>query len=186
MYIKSFNKTSSKKNIEKSSQPKQPNKLLARYSQETLMHWQAPEFETIFRREKKWYMYISLILVAIVAYAIYTNSPLMAIVFVLIGIVGYIYIQQDARILDFMITEDGIVAGREIYQFENISSFWIFYEPNEMKVISLRNRSCLLPFVHIPIHDQDPVKIRKILLKFIPEEKQNPSAMDFLERLIGI
>jgi len=152
-----------------------------------LMQWQAPEFESIFKREKKWYMYLALILAAIIGYAIYTNSPLMAITFILIGILGYIYMNQEARIMDFGITEDGVIAGKEIYRFENITSFWIFYEPGEMKVISLKIKSSYLtPFVHIPVHDQDPVKIREQLMKFIPEDKQELSIIDYLERILGI
>ncbi|MFZ5982125.1 MAG: hypothetical protein ACOYS2_00920 [Patescibacteria group bacterium] len=160
--------------------------LAEKYSQKALMHWKAPEFESLFRREKKWYMYIALILAVIIGYAVYTNSPLMAIVFVLIGILGYIYLNQDARELDFLITPDGIIAGREIYHFDNIDSFWIFYEPGDIKVISLDTKSFLTPFVHIPINDQDPVAIREILVKYIPEVKQEPSVIDLLERIIGI
>lgn len=176
-----------------SQEPSEPERLEApsetlteRYSKDTLKHWKAPEFENIFRREPKWYLYIALILAAIVAYAVYTNSPLMAIVFILIGILGYIYLHQEARELDFLITKDGIIAGREIYRFDNIKSFWIFYEPGEIKVISLETRSLLTPYVHIPIAGEDPVAIREVLLKYIPEVKQEPNVVDFLERIIGI
>lgn len=199
MYIEPLNKIKSNhlpqkenpkkavtKNNPDSKDQKETPKLIEKYSKETFLHWQAPEFEMIFRREKKWYLYISLILAAIVAYAVYSNSPLMAIVFILVGVLGYIYLNQEARILDFMITEDGVVAGREIYPFENINSFWIFYEPGEMKVVSLKNKSYLLPYIHIPIHDQDPTVVREHLLKFIPEVKQELNMIDTLERIIGI
>jgi hypothetical protein len=84
-----------------------------------------------------------------------------------------------------MITEDGIVAGREIYEFDNLKSFWIFYEPGEPKVISLRTKNNLNLHVHIPIEDEDPVKIREILLKYIPEEKQKPELADVLNKFLG-
>ena len=178
---------SPKPEMEEPTNLEPPRESLAeRYSQKALLHWKAPEFESLFRREKKWYMYIALILAVIIGYAVYTNSPLMAIVFVLIGILGYIYLNQEARELDFLIAPDGIIAGRELYRFENIDSFWIFYEPGDVKVISLDTKSFLTPFVHIPINDQDPVAIREILIKYIPEVKQEPSVIDLLERIIGI
>lgn len=200
MYIEPLNKAKRKDVLQQpqkadsdaSNAEKEPDqqsssqRFLEKYSKETLMHWQAPEFESLFKREKRWYMYLSLVLAAIVGYAVYTNSPLMAIVFILIGVLGYIYIEQEPRTLDFMITEDGMVAGKEMYLFENIESFWIFYEPGEMKVISLKNKSYLLPYVHIPINDQDPVVIREHLLKFIPEVKQDLNFIDALERFLGI
>jgi len=161
------------------------NFLISEHSRDVLMHWQAPEFET-FERDRKWYLYITLALAAIVSYAVYTNSPLMAITFILIGVVGYIYINKDPRTLDFMITKDGIVAGREIYEYDNLESFWIFYEPENIKVISLNTKSHLVPYVHIPVHDENPTKIREILSDHIPEEKQEPGLVETLERLLRI
>jgi uncharacterized membrane protein len=159
--------------------------MIEEHSEDTLLHWLAPEFET-YEKSNRWYLIASLIIAAIVIYAIITNSLIMAITFILIGVVGYIYLQKEPRILDFSITHDGIVVGREIYDFDNIKSFWIFYEPQQIKVISLHMKGKFLPYVHIPIHDQDPVQIRAALLKFIPEMKQELTAVDAIERLLHL
>ena len=150
-----------------------------------LFHWQAPEFET-YEKSNRWYLIAALILAAIVIYALITNSLIMAITFILIGVVGYIYLQKEPRILNFFITYDGIVVENEIYDFDDIKSFWIFYEPGQIKVISLHMKGKLLPYVHIPIHNEDPVKIRKILLQFIPEVKQEITMIDTIERLLRL
>ncbi len=154
-------------------------------TESALARWQAPEFET-YERDRRWEMYLALVLAAIVAYAVFTNSPIMAITFILIGVVAYIYMNKEARILDFMVTSDGVVAGKELYPFENIKSFWIFYEPDGKKVISLHTRSYLPPYVHIPIHEEDPVELREILLQYVPEIKQEEGVIDTLERLLRI
>jgi len=52
-------------------------------------------------------------LLAIIIYALFTNSPIMAITFILIGIIEYIYISREPKILDFLITERGIVIGKK-------------------------------------------------------------------------
>ena len=159
--------------------------LLEEYSEDIFHHWKAPEYEN-YGQSGRWYLIASLIIAAIVIYAILTNSLIMAITFILIGVVGYIYLQKEPRILDFSITHEGIVVGREIYDFDNIKSFWIFYEPQVMKVISLHAKGKFMPYVHIPIHDQDPVQIRATLLKFIPEVKQELNAVDTIERLLHL
>jgi hypothetical protein len=159
--------------------------LIEKHSKDVLISWQAPEFE-IFERDRKWYLYISFALILIVAYAIFTNGLIMAITFILIGMVGYIYIHKTPRIMDFMITKDGVIAGREIYDFENIKSFWIFYEEDGLRVISLHTESYLAPYIHIPIHDQNPEEIRKILLEYIQEEEHRPGAIDTLDRLLRL
>ncbi|MDX9913721.1 MAG: hypothetical protein RBS77_04025 [Candidatus Moranbacteria bacterium] len=150
-----------------------------------LLHWQGPEYEH-YPKEKNWYAVAALILSAIIIYALVTNSPIMAITFVLIGVVGYIQLEKFPRVLDFKVTTDGVMAGEELYQFDNIKSFWIFYEPPHTKILSLHTDAMLTPFIHIPVHQIDPVKLREILMEFVPEEKQKPTLVDTLERLLHI
>ncbi|MFA5961129.1 MAG: hypothetical protein WC848_00385 [Parcubacteria group bacterium] len=159
--------------------------LLEQYSKDALWHWSAPEFE-MYEQNKRRLSYVALVLLAIIVYATFTDNPIMAIVFVLIGIVAYMYSSKEPRILDFRIVPEGILAGNEIYEFENIHSFWIFYDPRYIKVISLHTRSYLTPFVHIPLENEDPVIIRRILLKYIPEIKQDHNLAEMLERFLGI
>lgn len=159
--------------------------LIEEYSRDTIMHWEAPEFEML-EKNKKRLAYAALILLAIIGYASFTNNPIPAIVFVLIGIVAYMNSQKAPRHLNFRIIPEGIIAGKELYEFDNMHSFWIFYDPQYKKMISLHTKSYLSPFVHIPIHNQDPVAIRKILLHHIPEIKQDHNFAEIVERFFGI
>jgi len=159
--------------------------LIREHSEDVLAHWQAPEYE-VFERDKKWYIYITLALAFVIGYAIYTNGIVMAITFILIGVVGYIHINKEPRTLDFMITHAGVLAGREIYEFDNLLSFWIFYEEAGKKVISLRTKSHLVPYVYIPIHEEDPVELREILMEHVPEVKQEEGIMEIAERVLRI
>lgn len=154
-------------------------------AKDILAHWRAPEYE-VFERDKKWYLVVTLVLLGIIGWAVYSNSPVMAITFILIGIVGYFHINREPLTMDFMITPDGVVAGREIYEFDDLKSFWIFYEPEGLRVISLHNKEGFTPYVHIPIHEENPAHIRQVLLEFIPEEKREPGLMDLMERLLRI
>ena len=165
--------------------PEPEDMLITEHSEDVLAHWQAPEYE-VYDRDKKWYIYITLALAFVVGYAIYTNGIVMAITFILIGVVGYIHINKEPRILDFMVTPEGVLAGRDLYEFENMLSFWIFYEQDGKRVISLRTKSHLVPYVHIPIHEEDPVELREILMKYIPEIKQDEGIMEIAERILRI
>jgi hypothetical protein len=165
--------------------PPHNTELLEQHSQDSHLSWSAPEFDMV-EQNKKRLSYAALVLLAIIIYATFTNNPIMAIVFVLIGIVAYMHLNKEPRILNFQIVPEGILAGKEIYEFENIRSFWIFYDPEYKKVISLHIKSYLTPFVHIPINKEDPVEIRRILLEYIPEIKQEHNAAELLERFLGI
>ncbi len=162
-----------------------PHDFMISEKSNILIEWQGPEYEH-HPKEKKWYLVASLILSAIIIYALVNNSPIMAITFVLIGIVGYIQLEKKPRILDFKVTHDGILVGDELYDFDNIKSFWIFYQPPHTKILSLHMDAILLPYIHIPVHQIDPVKLREVLLDFIPEKKQKPTLIDTIERLLHI
>lgn len=161
--------------------------LIEKYKKDLLYAWQDYEYQ-VMERDRKWYLYAGSILLAIIAYAVYSNSPVVAITFILLGITGYLVLNKPPRFLDFAIFYRGVIVGKEIYEFENIESFWIFYEPEEtgMKVLSLHISGALLPFVHLPIGKEDPVKIREALIKFIPEVKQDVGLVETVERLLGI
>jgi hypothetical protein len=157
---------------------------IEQFSEDTLAHWHGLEFEKS-SWEKKWYLIATLILAVIILYALFTNSPIMAITFILIGIVGYLYLQKDPRDLNFSINGSGVIAGNEIYEFSEAQSFWIFYEPH-IKAISLRMKGRTVPHIHIPIHDQDPVKLREILMEYLPEKKQELGIVDIIENVLRI
>src|SRR6185369_2703073 len=79
-----------------------------------LHQWRAPEFE-VYEKSARWYLVFALFIVGMVVYALFTNGPIMAITFILIGIVGYIHLQKDPRVISFSITSKGVTADKEMY-----------------------------------------------------------------------
>jgi hypothetical protein len=151
----------------------------------TLLRWKAPEFEAP-EMDNRLYAYVFLPLIAIVGYAIYQNSLVVAITFILIGVIIYLQLHKEPQVIDFAVTADGVAAGNELFEYENIKSFWIFYDPPHEKHLSLHTRGHLLPFVHIPLESQNPVELRETLSEYVPEVKQNHGFVDALERFLRI
>ncbi|QQS61555.1 MAG: hypothetical protein IPN70_01325 [Candidatus Moraniibacteriota bacterium] len=145
------------------------------------MSWQARENE---KEDKNILILFGIegALTLIVIYAIINQNPIMAITFILVGIVLYLEFQKESPLLSFSIEVDGIHVNREVYPYENIESFWIFYEPGQRKIISLHTNGDLTPYVHIPIGDENPIKIREILEKILPEEPHPIRLVDILEK----
>jgi len=179
-----FHKSSEEKEEREESYEKREEREVVNPAS-VIYKWRAPEHE-IQEKDKKWYLIMGLILAAIVGYAIYTNGLIMAITFVLAGLMGYIILNKKPREINFYITDDGVIADKEIYEFEDIQSFWIFYETEGIRAISLHTKSKFMPFVHIPVGREDPTHLREILLKYLEEIKQKPSLVDAFERLLGI
>ena len=149
-------------------------------NEENSLSWEAREHETI-ERNKQWYLVAGAILSGIIIYAIVTESPIMAITFILIGVVGYLSLHREYPLLTFTIDSEGVHVGNTLYPYENIESFWIFYEPGKRKCISLAIDADLTPFVHIPLGELDPVRARSLLLQFAPEKKHYIRLIDILD-----
>lgn len=148
-----------------------------------LFHWKEKEYH---KKEKtrRWYLIVLFLLAGIISYALLTKSPIMAITFILIGVVGFLILEKDPDPIDFMITEDGVRAGNEFYSYENMNSFWIFYEPEGKQYISFHTQAEILPYIKIPLNDTlDPVSVRNVLIKNLPEKKHKEGFIDILNDL---
>jgi hypothetical protein len=145
------------------------------------VEWSAPEFKQ-HSKNKSWFMVIGLIAAGLFFWALLTKNILFAL---LIGL-SYFSITAFAlkkpRDIRLSITPRGIKIDKTLYSFDNLKSFWIFYEPPEVKELSLRSKKVIMPYIKIPLSEQNPVKVRKILIKYLPERKHKESLIDNLAR----
>lgn len=156
------------------------------HSEEPVFDWEAHEYEYI-EKHPKWYWIMGIALLAIIVYAIITNSILMAILFILIGMLGYVYAEREPRLIHMEINPDGIIADKIMYEYEDLKSFWIFYEVEAgFKVLSLHSKKTFLPHVHIPVGDANPILIREVLLHYLPELRQEMTMVDRFSLMIGL
>jgi hypothetical protein len=150
-----------------------------------LAQWQAFEHNPNRKLNPNFTIFASVFLFGIVLYALFTESPIMAVTFLLIGIVGRLTLDQKPRLLACSITLEGVAVNRDLYLFENILSFWII-DKEHSKCISLKTTGQLTPFVSIPLGESDPAVIRDMLLRFAKEERHDPTLIDVIEKLVHI
>jgi len=103
---------------------------------------------------------------------------------ILTAVVLYIYALKKPRKIKFSISGRGIQVDQSLYGFDGLKSFWIFYEPPEIKELSIRSKKKFIPYVKIPLGNQNPAEIRKFLLKFLPERKHQESIAETLAKKI--
>ena len=147
----------------------------------SLLSWQAPEF-TKYKKGKVWFIILFLIAAGLIALALFWKSITMVILIILGSFVVLIYALKEPVVVKIEITPKGIKVEDRLYAFSEIKSFWIFYEPPEIKEISLYLKKPLFPNVFIPLGDLDPNQARRILLKFLPEKRHQESLFDILAR----
>jgi hypothetical protein len=146
--------------------------------------WQALEFEPV-ELDRRFYIVSTAVLLGIIAYALVSNSPIMAITFILIGVAGYMHLEKEPRIIGCGITKEGVVADRELYAWENIRSFDLLEDENGAS-LSLETKGSLLSRISIPLEGNDPALVRDILLEMVPEKRYEPSFIDIIGKMLHI
>jgi hypothetical protein len=152
---------------------------------QVLVHWYEAEHDGFYLGPRSRLIVIGL-LVLIVAWALYTDSPLMAITFILIGVIGYLLEQQTPKDLDFALTTRGVLAGRQFYPYETLQSFHIYEEEPFLDTLSLHTDGDLISHIHIPLVTADQQLVFDTLSGFVPELPHEPNFLDSMEKLMHI
>jgi len=145
------------------------------------LEWSALEFIK-YKKNPFWFIIGGLIALGLLIFALISRNFIFALLIILAAFSLYIWSQKEPRKIKFAITARGIMIEKNLYNFDNLKSFWLFYDPPEIKYLSLESKKLFMPYIKIPLGDEDPNKIRELLLKFLPEVKQEESLIDALAR----
>ena len=154
---------------------------------ETHISWKIPEYRE-HERSKKWYIIAIALLALLLIYAILTANFLFAIILIVVGITFSIHDRRSAEHINFEILENGIQIGNKKYSYNAFKSFWMYYEPEEAKTLFFEFKNKIRPRLSFPLENKNPLKIRAILLKYLPEdiEKENEPLSEQLSRLLKL
>jgi len=153
--------------------------------EQDFISWQADEPESQ-NKNFLWFGIAGLFILAIVIFAIFSKSALMALLFILIGAVLYLSGFRKPQTLKCSITKTGIVLQKRIYNWTDLESFWIFYDSPRIKLMSIKSKKTLMPYLTMPLASENPAQIRKILLKYLPEKEQEESLIDNIGKKLGL
>lgn len=140
-------------------------------SKRILLEWRAPEF-MYFEKGKMWYFVMALAFAGLVAFGIWTKSFITVITFVILFVIIYIYAQRKPEEIYFAVTLDGIIYGNSFFPYESIEGFWLDYDPPHNAALHIHVRRMIAPKLTIQLTDQDPVELRRMLIKEVPENER--------------
>jgi len=148
-----------------------------------ILSWEAKEFEKN-RKGKIWFISFGTFSLGLLFLAWYWKSFTMMTFIILAIFLIIIYSLKEPRTLSIKVTSSGISIDRNLYRFSEIESFWVFYDPPYTKELSLKQKKMFFPHTYVPLGKKDPNKIRKILLNYLSEEKQEESVIDNIARIL--
>lgn len=148
--------------------------------QDTLK-WIAPEFEH-YQKNKMWFIVVGLIATALIIWALLSRNFLFALLIGLSFFSIIVYGLKKPRNIHLAITPKGVKVGKTLYEFSNLKSFWIFYDLPKLKEISIRSKKTFMPYIKLPLGEQNPINVRRMLIKYLPEKKQERSVIENLAK----
>ncbi len=129
---------------------------------------------------------VILVLVGAAAlFGIVQGNFLIALILGLMALVFALRFHARPQEMRVLLGEHGVQINDEVYYYKNLVSFWIDYEPGGAKELSLEVKKWYLPYLKIPLMDQNPVSVRTLLAGFLPEREHESSAADVFLRRLG-
>lgn len=141
-----------------------------------------------YERTRRWYIWGGLLMAGLVIWSLVTLNILFTLIIILFAIILYAQGKKPPVDVEFKIFESGAQIGAKFYKYKEIINFWIIYEPPHAKNLYLCFKNKIKPVLSIPLEKQNPIKIRKILLKYIDEDldKDEESFSEILGRRLKI
>jgi len=148
-----------------------------------LHEWSIAEYEQ-YERNWIWYLLMGTLGTVFVVYAVLSGNFLFALIIVLFSIILFMQSHQQPVILPFKIAEFGIVVNNRFYPYAELDSYYIVYNPPDVKMLFIETKSSVRPIVRVPLMDMNPNDVRQTLREFLPEdlEKEEEPFADMMAR----
>lgn len=131
--------------------------------------WEFPEFHR-HDRGKWWYISMTIVTIALLVYSYFSNNPLFAVIILFFLVIYFATDKKEPDNVEFIIAEDGILLHGKFLEFERFKNFYILYYPPHIKSLYLQPKNDFSQLLTIPLENQNPVLIRKILLNYLDED----------------
>jgi len=135
-----------------------------------------------------WYAIIILIFLGLSLSALFFQNYLFLIFLILIFVILAIEWKSPAEKRKIEIFEEGVVVANKFYEWDDLETFWIIYQPPQIKKLYLNPKGTFNLEFSISLEDQDPRKVRNIFKEYVEEdlERKNETLFDSVRRGLKI
>ena len=145
--------------------------------EESGVNWQIEERQTNLNNGQ-WLWALAIIGFAVVIFSILLKNYLLIIIVALTAFIIYASKNKKSEMHDFHLDSNGIDIDGKLYPYENFESFGILPD----KEIAFRHKHHLMPLLIVPFHSRNESEIRKILENCLPENEEEESFLDLLQK----
>lgn len=151
-----------------------------------LYSWDALSFEKK-AKDYRWYLIAAVIILVAIGLLIWQRDWFTIAILVIVSAILFWYVRtQRPKTVTYKITPLGIMAGERLYSYSEIHSYWLVYNEKVQNLYFAFTRK-YLPTLVVGLGKADPVRIKSILSRRLPEQaKRTENLVDKLVRIIGI
>lgn len=152
-----------------------------------LASWSFPEVVK-HERGQGWFIGMGILAVALVVYAVLAGNFLFALIVVMGAAITMLHHYKQPLEVNCTLYELGLEVGHKFWSYKEIKKFWILYEPPRVKTLYLQWQVALKTVMRIPLQDQNPLKIRELLGRYLEEdlEKEREPLTEGLARMLKL
>ena len=116
----------------------------------------------------------------------YQRDILMAIFLVLSSLMLILYANHRPTISKVVVSQAGVIIDDRPYYYKDLRSFWLDYNPNGPKELSLEAKKWYMPYVKVSIENQNPVELRSLMINLVAEKEHEKSLIDHIGKKFGL
>lgn len=135
-----------------------------------VISWEAPEY---VQHEKSllWFIIAGVLAVALIVYAGLIGNWTMVVAIIVIAAL-YMWLHgQTPQHVQILISKTGIKFGEKEIPYQNMTNFWIVYDPPHVTTLNIKSNSRFYPDLSIELGDQDPAILRTFLCAHVRENE---------------
>ena len=132
-----------------------------------------------------WFVLPGILGIFLAIFCLYSQDYLFLVFLILTSFVLCIYAYRHPQEVTFTINPHGIKIHNHLYHYSELKSFWIYNKPH-FRELSLETKHFLMPFVHLPLGDENADEVVATLLHYLPEEEHEDSPVHMIARSFGL
>lgn len=135
-----------------------------------IISWDIPEYNK-HERTRWWYVISATVGILFIIYSFLSGNFLFAVIVIIGALVIIIHDSQEPMKINFSLTDQGVIVGKNFYDYDVLKDFSIIFKPhNNIKNLYFEFKNSIKPRLSIPLNDLNPLPIRESLLKYLPED----------------
>jgi hypothetical protein len=139
------------------------------------------------QRSRGWYIAMAIFFGIVVAVNVVLQLYMSAIVVVLLGLLLFTTASRKKQPIKVRFFAKGLELQEKMYPWSEFEKFWILYEPPTLKRLFFKRRGRVLSELVIELLDENPLKIRDLLLPLLPEDQsKEESRVDLVTRSLKL